>query len=162
LKVSRSRSALVVINPQILVLHPSLPAHSVKELISLAKARPGQINYASVGPGSPNHLGMEMLKAMAGIDMLHVPYKGTAPRAHRPARGASIADVQQHALPVLPHVQGRKTQRHRSRQRQALAGGARYPDGGRIRRAGIRIRDVVRPVRTAATPRDIILKINAR
>jgi tripartite-type tricarboxylate transporter receptor subunit TctC len=71
--------SLLVINPQILVVHPSLPAHSVKELIALAKSRPGQINYASVGNGSPQHLGMEMLKSMTGIDMVHVPYKGTAP-----------------------------------------------------------------------------------
>ncbi len=70
---------LVVINPQILVLHPSVPANSVRELVKLAKAKPGQINYASVGPGSPNHLGVEMLKFMTGIDMVHIPYKGTAP-----------------------------------------------------------------------------------
>ncbi|HYH41127.1 MAG TPA: tripartite tricarboxylate transporter substrate binding protein [Burkholderiales bacterium] len=71
--------SLVVINPQLLVLHPSLPASSVKELIKFAKAKPGQINYASVGPGSPQHLGIEMLKHMTGIDMVHIPYKGTAP-----------------------------------------------------------------------------------
>ena len=71
--------SLVVINPQILVLHPSLPANSVRELIKLSKSKPGQINYASVGPGSPQHLGVEMLKAMTGIDMVHIPYKGTAP-----------------------------------------------------------------------------------
>jgi len=71
--------SLLVINPQILVVHPSLPATSVKSLIALAKSRPGQINYASVGNASPQHLGMEMLKSMTGIDMLHVPYKGTAP-----------------------------------------------------------------------------------
>ena len=71
--------SLVVINPQILVVHPSLPVHSVKSLVALAKSRPGQINYASVGNASPQHLGMEMLKSMTGIDMVHVPYKGTAP-----------------------------------------------------------------------------------
>ena len=71
--------SLLVINPQILVVHPSLPAHSVKALIALAKSRPGQLNYASVGNASPQHLGMEMLKSMTGIDMVHVPYKGTAP-----------------------------------------------------------------------------------
>src|SRR6185436_9350873 len=70
---------LLVINPQLLVLHPSVPANSVRELVKLAKSRPGQINYASVGPGSPNHLGVEMLKFMTGIDMVHIPYKGTAP-----------------------------------------------------------------------------------
>jgi len=71
--------SLLVINPQILVVHPSLPVHSVKGLVALAKSRPGQINYASVGNASPQHLGMEMLKSMTGIDMVHVPYKGTAP-----------------------------------------------------------------------------------
>ena len=71
--------SLLVINPQILVVHPSLPVHTLKALITLAKSRPGQINYASVGNASPQHLGMEMLKNMTGIDMLHVPYKGTAP-----------------------------------------------------------------------------------
>ncbi len=71
--------SLLVINPQILVVHPSLPVYSVKGLIALAKGRPGQINYASVGNASPQHLGMEMLKSMTGINMVHVPYKGTAP-----------------------------------------------------------------------------------
>ncbi|MGH8742594.1 MAG: tripartite tricarboxylate transporter substrate binding protein, partial [Burkholderiales bacterium] len=71
--------SLLVINPQILVVHPSLPVTSVKSLITLARSRPGQLNYASVGNASPQHLGMEMLKRMAGIDMVHVPYKGTAP-----------------------------------------------------------------------------------
>jgi tripartite-type tricarboxylate transporter receptor subunit TctC len=71
--------SLVVINPQILVFNGSFAPSSLKELIQLAKARPGQINFASVGPGSPNHLGMELLKSMAGIDMVHIPYKGTSP-----------------------------------------------------------------------------------
>ena len=71
--------SMVVIVPQLLVTHPALPATTLKELIALAKARPGALNYASVGIGSPNHLGMELLKSMAGIDMVHVPYKGATP-----------------------------------------------------------------------------------
>jgi len=71
--------SMLVINPQMLVAHPSLPVKSVKELIALAKRRPGQINYASAGYGTTQHLGMEMLKVMTGIDLLHVPYKGTSP-----------------------------------------------------------------------------------
>ena len=71
--------SLLVLNPQILVVHPAVPVNSVKELIALAKARPGQLNYASVGLGSPNHMGMELLKALTGIDIVHVPYKGTGP-----------------------------------------------------------------------------------
>jgi tripartite-type tricarboxylate transporter receptor subunit TctC len=71
--------SMVVIVPQLLVLHPAVQVNSLKELIALAKAKPGQLNYASVGAGSPNHLGMELLKSMSGIDMVHVPYKGASP-----------------------------------------------------------------------------------
>lgn len=63
----------------ILVVNPTLPARSVKELIALAKAKPGQINYASTGNGTGTHLAVELLKNMAGINMVHIPYKGTVP-----------------------------------------------------------------------------------
>jgi tripartite-type tricarboxylate transporter receptor subunit TctC len=64
------------INPQMLFSNPSLPAASVEELIALARARPGQLNCASAGTGTPNHLGCELLKSTAKIDFVHVPYKG--------------------------------------------------------------------------------------
>jgi tripartite-type tricarboxylate transporter receptor subunit TctC len=63
----------------ILVVHPSLPARNLKELIALAKARPGEIHYASGGNGTGSHLGAELLKLAAGINLIHVPYKGVAP-----------------------------------------------------------------------------------
>src|SRR5262245_31543939 len=63
----------------LLVVHPSVPARSVQELVNLAKAKPGALNYASSGNGSPQHLGAAMLQHYAGIEMLHVPYKGAAP-----------------------------------------------------------------------------------
>ena len=62
--------------PNVLVVHPSLPVKSVNELIAYAKARPGQLTFGSAGIGSSNHLSGELFKMMAGIDMLHVPYKG--------------------------------------------------------------------------------------
>jgi tripartite-type tricarboxylate transporter receptor subunit TctC len=65
--------------PFLLVVNPSLPAKSVQELIAIAKEKPGQINYASVGNGSSVHLATEVFKKMAGIDMTHIPYKGSAP-----------------------------------------------------------------------------------
>ena len=70
---------LVANLPFILVVHPSVPATSVAELLALAKNRPGQINYASVGNGSAVHLATELLKTRAAIDLVHVPYKGSAP-----------------------------------------------------------------------------------
>lgn len=62
-----------------LIVHPSLPVNSVKELIAFAKARPGQLNYATGGVGSAQHVPMEMLKSMTGIDIVHVSYKGLTP-----------------------------------------------------------------------------------
>jgi len=65
--------------PYILVVHPALPVRSLKELIALAKARPGELNYSSGGAGTGPHLATEVLKANAGIDLVHVPYKGAGP-----------------------------------------------------------------------------------
>ena len=70
---------LAVTAPQFLTVHPSVPAHTVAELIALAKAQPGKLSYASIAVGSASHLTMEMLKTAAGVDIVHIPYKGSAP-----------------------------------------------------------------------------------
>jgi tripartite-type tricarboxylate transporter receptor subunit TctC len=70
---------LIGYSPNVLLVHPSVPAKTVKELIALARARPGQLNYASNGTGTLGHLTTEMFKLQAGIDIVHVPYKGGAP-----------------------------------------------------------------------------------
>jgi tripartite-type tricarboxylate transporter receptor subunit TctC len=69
----------LVLNPQILVAVAGFQAGSVAELVQLARSRPGQLSYASAGIGSPQHLGMELLKSRAGVDIVHVPYKGGGP-----------------------------------------------------------------------------------
>ena len=61
----------------LLVVHPSVPANNLKELVALAKSQPGKMNYASSGPGTPYHMAGELFKALAGIDVVHVPYKGS-------------------------------------------------------------------------------------
>jgi tripartite-type tricarboxylate transporter receptor subunit TctC len=71
--------ALVAQVPFILVVHPSVEAHSAADLIALARARPAELSYASGGPGSPHHLYAELFKSVAGIQLTHVPYKGSAP-----------------------------------------------------------------------------------
>ena len=71
--------SLAAMIPQILVVHPSVPANSVKELIALAKANPGKLNYASVGTGSPGHIAGELFKLKTGVDIVHIPYKGGGP-----------------------------------------------------------------------------------
>lgn len=70
---------LVAFSPWILVVNPALPVRSVKELVALAKEKPGQINYASTGNGGSIHLATELLRGLAGINLAHIPYKGTVP-----------------------------------------------------------------------------------
>ena len=71
-----ARINLLAFSPNVLVVHPSLPVKSVKQMIALAKSRPGDLNYASSGAGTGGHLSIELMKHMAGINMVHVPYKG--------------------------------------------------------------------------------------
>jgi len=70
---------LVATSPSALAVHPRVPARNVRELIALARARPGKLTYASAGSGSSQHLAAELFKQMAGVDIVHVPYKGAAP-----------------------------------------------------------------------------------
>jgi tripartite-type tricarboxylate transporter receptor subunit TctC len=70
---------LIASTPYVLTAHPSLPVKNVKELVALAKKRPGDLNYGSAGNGSTHHLSGELLNMMAGIKLIHVPYKGTTP-----------------------------------------------------------------------------------
>src|SRR5258708_7825151 len=76
----------VATQPNLLAAHPKVPVKAVAELIQYAKANPGKLSYASNGNGSPQHLAAEQLKRMAGIDLVHVPYKGARPP--RPPRGS--------------------------------------------------------------------------
>ena len=86
-----------------LVVHPSLPVKSVKELIALAKARPGQINYASGGNGSAQHLPMEMLRIATGINIVHVPYKGLGP-AFSDVLGGQVPVMFAGVSNIVPHL----------------------------------------------------------
>lgn len=89
--------------PNILVTHPSLPVKTVKELIAFAKARPGQINFGSAGVGTNPHLSMELFVSMAGLKMIHVPYKGSAPGVVDLVAG-HVTVMAPNILTALPHV----------------------------------------------------------
>ena len=94
---------MLVVNPQILVAHPSVAAKNVKELVALAKEKPGRLNFASAGSGTATHLGLELLKLTTGMQAVHVPYKGGAPAV------TDLIGGQVHLLwvsipSVLPHV----------------------------------------------------------
>jgi tripartite-type tricarboxylate transporter receptor subunit TctC len=95
---------LVASGPGMLVTHPSLPVRNLKELIALAKAKPGALSFGSAGAGAPtSHLGMELLKSIAGIDIVHVPYKSMAP-ALIDVLGGQIQMSMPTVNVVLPHL----------------------------------------------------------
>jgi len=98
---------LAASTPNVLVVHPSLRAATVKELIALAKARPGEINFASSGHGTPAHLAGELFNSMAGVKMVHVPYKGAAP-ALADLLGGQVQLMFSTMPPALPHVKDGK------------------------------------------------------
>ena len=97
----------VAVVPNVIVVHPSVAAATLAELVALAKREPGKLNYASLGNGTAAHLGMEMLKSAAGIDMTHVPYKGSAPAISDLLAGQ--VQVMVDGLPsALPHIKAGK------------------------------------------------------
>jgi len=96
-----------VTSPLMLAANGAFPAKSVKELIAHAKARPGQINYASSGSGASSHLAMELFKTMAGIDLNHIPYKGTGPLITDLIAG-QIALTIASVVPLAPQVKAGK------------------------------------------------------
>jgi tripartite-type tricarboxylate transporter receptor subunit TctC len=93
--------------PNVLVVHPSLPVHSVAELIAYARQRPGQLNFASAGVGTSPQMSVELLKSMAGIDMVHIPYKGTSPGVVDLLAG-QVSVMAPNLLTALPHIKAGK------------------------------------------------------
>jgi tripartite-type tricarboxylate transporter receptor subunit TctC len=99
--------AMIATGPNVLVVHPSVPAKSVNDLIALAKKNPGQLTYASSGTGGAPHLAGELFKYMAGIDMVHVPYKGAAP-ATLDLLSGNVQVMFGGLAPVVPQVKAGK------------------------------------------------------
>jgi tripartite-type tricarboxylate transporter receptor subunit TctC len=149
----------VATQPNLLAAHPKVPVKSVADLVKYAKANPGKLTYASNGNGSPQHLAAEQLKRMAGIDLVHVPYKGAAPTAAALLAGEVSVAFNIILLP-LPYVQsGRLTGLAvASARRSPLAPGIPtmaelgYP---------IDIDTWYGLVAPAGTPKDVVAKLNA-
>jgi tripartite-type tricarboxylate transporter receptor subunit TctC len=97
----------LVLNQNVMAVHPSVPANNVREFIALAKAKPGTITYASYGNGTSAHLIAELFKMMAGVDLLHVPYKGAAP-AVNDLLGGQVNVIFADIAAILPHAKAGK------------------------------------------------------
>jgi tripartite-type tricarboxylate transporter receptor subunit TctC len=144
----------------IISVHPSIPARSIKELVALAKARPGQISYASAGMGNSTHLAGELFCMLAGIKMVHVPYKGSGPAMVDTVAGQTAATFDSMQASV-PHI---RTNRLRPLAITATTRSPVLPDLPTIGEAGVPGAEAgswYAMFAPAATPRPIVLKLNA-
>ena len=142
-----------------LVSHPSLPASNVQELVSLAKDSPGTLNYASAGNGSGTHLGMEMFKAAADIDIVHIPYKGTGPAINATLAGEVSLDMD-NMLALSGQV---KAERLRPLAVTSLKRSSLFPDVPTLDESGYKGFEVspwFGLLAPAGTPESVIAKIN--
>jgi len=150
---------LVNTSANVLVAHPSVPATTTQALIALAKAKPGQINYASAGSGTSPHLAAELFKSMAGVDLVHVPYKGS-PQALTDLLGGQTQIMFASLVSALPHI---RQARLRALGVTSLKRAAALPDLPAINEAGLRGYDVsvwMGIVAPAGTPPAIIAQLN--
>ena len=151
---------LAAVTPMIFVVHPSLPAKNVRELVALAKARPGQLPYASAGNGSPAHLAFELLQRSAGIEITHVPYKGAAP-ALTDLLGGHVVMFFSGMPPAMPHINAGKL---RAIAVSTAKRSPAAPEVPTVAESGVRDFDISTwfgVFAPAGTPRDIIAKLNA-
>ena len=154
------RVTLLAFSPNVLVVHPSLPVHSLKELIAFARARPGELNYGSSGAGTGGHLSIELLKYMAKLDMVHVPYKGA---------GQSTAAVVSGQVPMLMTAPGAAISFIKAGRLRALAVGSAkrvkaLPDVPTVAEAalpGYAVEGFYGVLAPGKTPRDIVNKLHA-
>ncbi len=151
--------AMFVQVPNILVVHPSVPANSVQELIALAKAKPGQLNFASSGVGVVNYMCMELFKTMTGINFVHIPYKGGAP-ATVDLLGGQVQVMFNNLVELAPHIKAGKLRALAVATPKRIAA---LPDLPTVAEAGVPGYEVILwygMVAPAGTPKAIINKLN--
>lgn len=153
--------SLLTVAPYILVANPAVPIHNIKELIELAKAKPGQVAYGSAGNGTAGHLAMELLKSSANIDLLHAPYKGSPPMLNDLIGGRTSVAFD-NVVSSLPYIKG-------GLLRPIATSGVRrarsLPDVPTIGESGLPGFDVTvwqGVLAPAGTPRPVIDLLNAR
>ena len=150
---------LVGIFANLLVVHPSVSASSVKELIALAKAKPGRLSYASQGNGSTGHIAAELFKQQAGLDIVHIPYKGAAPAA-QDVLGGQVPMMFDTVMVSMPHVRAGKLRALAITAAQRNPGAPDVPTMAEAGLAGVESGAWFGPVAPAGTPRPIIDWLN--
>ncbi len=143
----------------LLVLHPSVPARSVKELIALARSRPGQLSYASAGNGTAAHLSGELFKSMAKVDMVHVPYKGNVPAITDLIAGQTSLLFA--TMPtVLPQVQAGRLRALAVTSSSRSPAAPELPTIAEAALPGYSVTNWIGIFAPAGTPRDVVMKLN--
>ena len=151
--------SLLATGPVVIAVHPSIPARDIKQLVELAKKRPGQLNFGSPGVGSSPHLTGELFKLITHTDIVHVPYKGNA-EAITDLIGGQLSIVFTGVPPVVPLARAGKVRLLATTGKQRMAN---LPDVPTIREAGVEGADVLiwyGVVAPAATPKDVIARLN--
>ena len=146
--------------PNILVVHPSVPAKTVKELIDYARAQPGKLSYASSGAGTSIHLSGELFKMLAKVDMVHIPYKGSAP-AMTDMIGGQVQVMFDNMPSALPHVKAGKLRALAVTSAQRSPSAPEVPTMGEAGVAGFDVQSWFGLVAPKGTPKDIIARLNA-
>ena len=157
---SFSPVSLVGIAPLIMTATNNLPAKDVKELIAYAKANPGKISFGSSGVGAAAHLTTELFKQTAGVDMVHVPYKGTAP-ALQDLIGGNIQILVDTPSSLMPHVRGGKIKALGMFSAKRLPGAAEVPTIAEAGGPPLQSSTWVMFLAPAGVPRDIVNRMNA-
>jgi len=152
--------SLVALVPNMMAVHPSMPVKSVKEFLAFARARPGQLNYGSGGNGSAAHLAVEYLKLAAKLDIVHVPYRGTAPMI-TDLIGGQLSLTITGVPPLLQHVRGGRLRALGVATAKRIA---LLPDLPTIAESGVPGYEATQwygVLAPAATPKEIVARINA-
>jgi len=152
--------SLVGVTPSVLATHPSLPARTVKEFVELAKARPGKLSYGSSGIGSTMHLGAALLQSMAGLDMVHVPYKGGGP-AIADALSGQIDFIFTNPVAVLAQVRAGKLNALAVTSKRRLAILPDVPTFEEAGYPGLLSSTFYGVLGPAGLPREVVLRLNA-
>lgn len=151
--------SLVSYTAYVLAIHPSVPATSVKTLVTLAKARPGRLTYASSGAGGAAHLSGELFGSLAGVKMIHVAYKGSAPGTLSVISGETDM-MFSNTLPVLPHVKSGRLNALAVTTPQRFVLLPNVPTVAESGLPGFEVQQLYGVLAPAGTPRDIVNRLN--
>jgi tripartite-type tricarboxylate transporter receptor subunit TctC len=152
--------SLISATPNILAVHPTIPAKSVRQLIQLAKAKPGSLNYGSAGNGTTSHLALELFKTMAGVEIVHIPYKGTAP-AVVALLGGEVAMMLAPALTLISHVRSKKVNGLAVSSLKRLPAIPELPTIAESGVPGFEARQWYGVLAPAGTPKAIVMRLNS-